>query len=112
MIFFFLVRVGKYKLGANTNLAQGRQIQIWAPGAGKRKLGTRAGVGGQDQGRGPSKEPGVGKYKYPLSNFFNKLTFNNLTDLTHLITFFILILLHTVSKIGVYGLLYILTYSL
>ena len=37
------------------------------------------------------------------------LTFNNLTDLTRLITFFILILLHTVSKIGRYGLLYILT---
>ena len=33
------------------------------------------------------------------------LTFNNLTDLTRLITFFILILLHTVSKIGMYGLL-------
>ena len=30
----------------------------------------------------------------------------------HLITFFILILLHTVSKIGMYGLLYILTHSL
>ena len=38
--------------------------------------------------------------------------FNDLTDLTNSITFFILILLHTVSKIGMYGLLYILTYSL
>ena len=43
---------------------------------------------------------------------FNDLTFNKLTDLTLLITFFILILLHTVSKIGMYGLLYILTHSL
>ena len=38
--------------------------------------------------------------------------FNDLTDLTTSITFFMLILLHTVSKIGIYGLLYILTYSL
>ena len=36
---------------------------------------------------------------------------SDLTDLK-MITFFILILLHTVSKIGIYGLLYILTYSL
>ena len=35
----------------------------------------------------------------------------NLTDLSRLITFVILVLLHTVSKIGIYGLLYILTYS-
>ena len=35
--------------------------------------------------------------------------FNNLTNLMH---FFILTLLHTASKIGMYGLLYILTYSL
>ena len=40
------------------------------------------------------------------------LTFNDLIDLMNLITFFIPILLHTVSKIGMYGLLYILTYSL
>ena len=38
--------------------------------------------------------------------------FNDLTDLTNSTTSFILILLHTVSKIGMYGLLYILTYSL
>ena len=38
--------------------------------------------------------------------------FNDLTDLTNSITFFILILLHTVSKMGMYGFLYILTYSL
>ena len=38
--------------------------------------------------------------------------FNDLTDLTNSITFFILILLHAVRKIGMYGLLYILTYSL
>ena len=38
--------------------------------------------------------------------------FNDLTDLTNSIAFFILILLHTVSKIGMYGLQYILTYSL
>ena len=38
--------------------------------------------------------------------------FNDLTDLTNSITFFMLILLHTVSKIGMYGLLYILTYSI
>ena len=43
---------------------------------------------------------------------FNKLTFNNLTDLTHLITFFMLILSHTVRKIGMHGLLYILTFAL
>ena len=36
----------------------------------------------------------------------------HLTDLTRLIKFFILILLHTISKIGMYGLLYILTCSL
>ena len=35
--------------------------------------------------------------------------FSNLTDLMRLITFFTLILLHTVSKIGMYSLLYILT---
>ena len=38
--------------------------------------------------------------------------FNDLTDLTNSTTFFILILLHAVSKIGMYGLLYIPTYSL
>ena len=36
----------------------------------------------------------------------------NVTDLTRLIIFFILTLLHTVSKIGMHGLLYTLTYSL
>ena len=45
-----------------------------------------------------------------LTNLFNKLTLNNLTDFTHLITFFILMLLHNVSKIGMCDLLYILTY--
>ena len=34
----------------------------------------------------------------------------HLTDLKGLIMFFILVLLHTVSKIGMYSLLYILTY--
>ena len=38
--------------------------------------------------------------------------FNDLTDLTNSTTFFILILLDAVSKIGMYGLLYIPTYSL
>ena len=38
--------------------------------------------------------------------------FTDLTDLTNSITFFILILLHTVSKMGMYGLQYILTYTL
>ena len=38
--------------------------------------------------------------------------FNDITDLTNSTTFFILILLHTVSKIGMYGLLYTPTYSL
>ena len=38
--------------------------------------------------------------------------FNDFTDLTNSITFFILILLHTVSKMGMYGLQYILTYTL
>ena len=38
--------------------------------------------------------------------------FNDLTDLANSITFFMLILLHTVNEIGIYGLLYILTYSL
>ena len=38
--------------------------------------------------------------------------FNNLTNLKRLIMFFILILLHTVSKIGMNGLLYILTFLL
>ena len=42
----------------------------------------------------------------------NNLTFDKLTNLTSLITFFIPTLLHTVSKIGMYGLLYILTYLL
>ena len=32
-----------------------------------------------------------------------RVTFNDLTDLTNLITFFIPISLHTVSKIGMYG---------
>ena len=40
------------------------------------------------------------------------LTTKHLSDLTNLIMFFILVLLDTVSKIGMYGLLYILTYSL
>ena len=38
--------------------------------------------------------------------------FNDLTDLTNSITFFMLILLHTISKIAMYGLLYIQTYTL
>ena len=42
----------------------------------------------------------------------NDLVFNNLNCLMRLITFFMLIILHTVSKIGMYGLLYILTHSL
>ena len=36
---------------------------------------------------------------------FNSLTFNNLSELTGWITFFLLILLHTVNKIDMYGLL-------
>ena len=40
------------------------------------------------------------------------LTLTVLTALTRLIMFFILLLLHTITKIGMYGLLYILTYSL
>ena len=51
-------------------------------------------------------------FKSITFNLFKKLAFNNLTDLTHLITSFILILLHTVSKIAMYMLLYVLTYSL
>ena len=48
---------------------------------------------------------------------FEQLTYplnilNDLNNLTNSITFFIPVLLHTVSKIGMYGLLYILTYSL
>ena len=50
-------------------------------------------------------------FKSITFNLFNKLTFNNLTDSTPLIMFFILTL-HTVSKIGMYSLLYVLTYSL
>ena len=46
--------------------------------------------------------------EFPLH--LTDLTFN-ISDLTHLITFFKLILLHTVSRTGMYGLLYILTYS-
>ena len=45
-------------------------------------------------------------------DWFKYFAFNNLTDLTPLIMFFILTLLHTVSEFGMYGLLYILTYSL
>ena len=37
---------------------------------------------------------------------FNSLTFNNLTELTGLNTFFILTLLHTVSKIGIFRLIH------
>lgn len=40
---------------------------------------------------------------------FKNFTFNNLIDLTRLILLFILILFYTVSKIGMYGLLCILT---
>ena len=46
-------------------------------------------------------------------NWFSNLKFNDLIDLMTLIMFFILILailVHTVSKIGMHGLLYILTY--
>ena len=42
-------------------------------------------------------------------DWFNYFAFNSLTDLTPLIMFFILTLLHTVSEIGMYGLLHILT---
>ena len=47
----FGARAGKYKLGAR---------------ARKYKLGARAG------GRGTSKEPGAGKYKYPPKSNFNE----------------------------------------
>ena len=53
--------------------------------------------------------------KFPqllMKDKLNNLTFDKLTNLTSLITFFIPTLLHTVSKIGMYGLLYILTYLL
>ena len=43
-------------------------------------------------------------------DWFNYFAFNSLTDLTPLIMFFILTLLHTVSESGMYGLLHILTY--
>ena len=43
-------------------------------------------------------------------DWFNYFAFNSLNDLTPLIMFFILTLLHTVSKIGMYGLLHILIY--
>ena len=42
-------------------------------------------------------------------DWFNYFAFDSLTDLTPLIMFFILTLLHTVSEIGMYGLLHILT---
>ena len=42
-------------------------------------------------------------------DWFNCFAFNSLTDLTPLIMFFILTLLHTVSEIGMYGLLHVLT---
>ena len=42
-------------------------------------------------------------------DWFNYFALNSLTDLTPLIMFFILTLLHTVSEIGMYGLLHILT---
>ena len=45
-------------------------------------------------------------------NWYNNLTFNNINDLTRLIMFFTLILLHTVRKIGMHSLLYIVTDSL
>ena len=38
------------------------------------------------------------------------LTSNDLTDLANLIRFFISILLHTVGKFGMHGVLHILTY--
>ena len=49
------------------------------------------------------------KFRIPttVNGRFNNLTFNNLTDLTRLITFFILTLLHNVNKIVMYSLLYI-----
>ena len=43
-------------------------------------------------------------------DWFNYFAFNSLNDLTPLIMFFILTLLHTVSEIGMYGLLHILIY--
>ena len=45
-------------------------------------------------------------------DWFNNFAFNCLTDLTPFIMFFILTLLHTVIEVGMYGLLYIPTYSL
>ena len=49
------------------------------------------------------------KFRIPttVKGRFNNLTFNNLTDLTRLITFFILTLLHNVNKIVMFSLLYI-----
>ena len=49
------------------------------------------------------------KFRIPttVNGRFNNLTFNNLTGLTRLITFFILTLLHNVNKIVMYSLLYI-----
>ena len=68
-------RAGKYKFGAR---------------AGKHKLGARAGrykLGGQ--GRGPSKGPGAGKYKYPSTDLFiiiNTETSNTKIFVFHVIT--------------------------
>ena len=49
------------------------------------------------------------KFRIPttVNGRFNNLTFNILTGLTRLITFFILTLLHNVNKIVMYSLLYI-----
>ena len=56
---------------------------------------------------GPEKNPYLDTF-----HVVNNLALNNLTDLTRLIRFFVLLSLHTVSKIGMYDLLYILTYTL
>ena len=56
------------------------------------------------------KKKGYIKRDQSTFNWFSNLSFNNLTDLNCLMTFFILVLLYTVSKVGMYGLLYILTY--
>ena len=67
------VRAGKYKFGARADKYK------FGARTGKYKLGARAGkykfgARAQCRGRGPSKAPGAGKYKYPMNSSYSKFS--------------------------------------
>ena len=71
MKYKLVARADKYKLGARVS-----KHKLGAR-AGKYRLGARvgAGTGDQCQGRGPSRRPGAGKYKYAAKHYIIIHTF-------------------------------------